>query len=148
MESRFRDFLELTLPGCEHFHWREVLWHHRWKVFVFPDDRQRKNLIDICKRAELVRKILNCPLHVTSALRAGTYNNYINGATYSMHKVGGALDFVPQGFKSIDAMAQARKMIEPHLDSIGIRMERLPRANWIHIDNKDPGPQGNRYFVP
>lgn len=147
MASQFRDFLNLPVPGCEHFFWHEVLLHRQWDVFVFPTDEQRENLIDICKRAELVRKILNCKFKITSGLRAGTYNTVINGATRSMHKIGGALDFVPVDFQTKNRMRMARKMIEPHLNTIGIRMERLD-STWIHIDNKDPGPDGHRYFVP
>jgi len=87
-------------------------------------------------------------MKITSGLRPGNYNNWINGAINSMHKVGGALDFQPETFKTLVSLCHARTMIEEFLDVLGLRMEKLPMSNWIHIDTKDPGPEGRRYFVP
>lgn len=141
-------FLKEKIPGCEHFYWKEVLWLPKWKVFAVPTPLQQRNLITVCKKAEEVRKILCVPLKVTSGLRPGVYNAYINGAVNSMHKIGGALDFQPAGFRSIGAMNEARNLIRPHLDFLDIRMENMSVADWIHIDIKKVSPGGFRFFKP
>ena len=131
----------------EHFRWAEVLWLQQWKVFVYPTKQQAKNLIKICKKLELVRKMFDAPLIITSGLRPGYYNSYIGGAKNSAHREGKAIDFIVKGFDTYSACNQVRNMIKPYLSDWKIRMENYSTSNWIHLDQKHVGP-GGRFFKP
>lgn len=133
------------IPGCKHFRWNEVLWLPQWKIHVFPREDEQENLIRIAQKAELVREIAECPLRVTSGLRPAAYNKQIGGAAFSYHTKGLALDLVPRG--DLHA-SDLRELLVDELESLGIRMERLPKhAPWVHIDLGPVGRTG-RYFWP
>jgi uncharacterized protein YcbK (DUF882 family) len=64
----------------------------------------------------------------------------------SMHLKGRAVDFVVKGMSCDDFK---KKMLdEAKLDEWNLRMEDNGLgANWIHLDDKAPGPSG-RFFKP
>lgn len=136
------DINELV-EGSDHFSWGEVLLCRQWGVHVFPTKIQHENLLKVVAKAELIRDALGLPMVVTSGLRPRVYNRLIGGAKYSAHIEGKALDFVVEGMHA----DMVRASLEPLLSELGIRMEKLPGANWIHIDIKTPGGRG-RYFDP
>lgn len=131
----------------KHFRWNEFLLLRQLDIYVFPNTRQYLNLLLLAKKAEAVRTILGAPMHVTSCLRPGFYNTMVRGSSLSEHRNGAALDFKPVGVHA----DEGRKRLAPYLEKLEIRMERPPddeRHNWIHIDLKNPGKKGNRYFKP
>jgi len=82
---------------------------------------------------------------VTSGWRPEGYNKLIGGALNSAHIEGKACDFVVTGIDCDDV----REQLEPKLTELGIRMEDLPGANWVHIDIRKPlNEDSNRFFKP
>ncbi len=135
------------IPFCEHFYWHEALYCSAWGVFVFPDDKQHYKIKMFALKLEKVRTILNAPMHMTSWLRPTKYNKWpypygINGAKRSHHPTGGAGDFKVAN-KSSD---EVRYILKPYLRKLGLRMENLPGASWVHLDDKKPFVR--RFFIP
>ena len=135
--------LDNNIPECKYFKWSEVLWLPRWKIHVVPRKEQRNNLMMIAKKLDWIRAYFSKPIYVTSGFRPEIYNQVIGGAPSSYHKKGLALYFVVEGLHANDV----RKQLEPLLEHLGIRMEKLRNASWTHIDLGKPGITG-RYFIP
>ena len=132
------------IPGCSNFHWREFLWLPQWKIYVFPDDRQKLNIIEMAQSMEEVRYLMDDrPIKITSGLRPDLYNAKIGGTPYSAHKLGRACDFKVKGVRP----NSVRLVLKEHLEELGLRMENLPDSEWVHMDTKKPGPSG-RFFTP
>ena len=131
------------IPNCEHFYWHEVLWLQGWQIHVYPTDEQANNLVKICIKLDWIRKYFGKPIKVTSGLRPEVYNQLINGAIFSAHKTGQAIDFRVAGM-DCDTV---RASLVPLLTRLGLRMENKPGSNWVHIDNKEVG-RGARFFNP
>ncbi len=136
--------LDDKIPGCEHFKWSEVLYCPQWKVHVYPDRETVLNLILVTSKLDWIRKHFGCPIRVTSGLRPPVYNKLIGGAKKSCHLTGRALDFQVDGYSS----DRVRQILKPLLERLDIRMERMLRSNWIHIDTKVPAKNSDRYFYP
>ena len=135
-----------NIPGCPHFRWTEVLWLPSWGIHVFPKENEFDNLIKTTQKLELIREIIGCPLRITSGLRPAAYNKQIGGAPFSLHQQGLALDFAPRDPQlSAD---DVRLLLVGELESLDVRMERLPRgSHWVHIDLGESKRSG-RYFYP
>lgn len=136
--------LDDNIPGCDHFKWNEVLWLPSWKIYVYPSEVECTNLMKIAVKLDYIRKYLNKPIRVTSGLRPRLYNNHIGGAFNSAHIAGQAIDFKVVGLGA-DAV---RASILPLLSRLEIRMEDLPGANWVHVDDRPVRGRGHRYFKP
>ena len=130
------------IPGCKNFYWREVLFLHGIGACVYVNDATRENLIKVCGKLQEIRDMYGKPIKINSGFRPTKYNRHIGGASRSMHTKGGAIDFKIKGV-SCDVV---RKDLEPRLKELGLRMEDLPKSNWVHIDIKPVGR--NRYFKP
>lgn len=133
--------LDDCVPGSEHFRWREILWLHEWEIYAYPEVEHYGNLLDLCKKLELIRKALSTSLEIVSGYRPVQYNEWIGGATLSQHCLGAAVDFRSPKF-SAEFM---RQRLKPLLDSFHIRMENLPNSSWVHVDIREAGP-GGRFF--
>jgi len=131
-----------------HFSVAEAIYLHRWERLATPEDGLtyaiKDQIILIFTVAEKVRDILGVPLLTVDTYRPKKYNTLIGGAVDSAHVYGMAYDFSPAKMNCDDA----RLILVPRLVSLGIRMEKLKGACWIHIDNRQVPVGGNRYFVP
>ena len=143
-EKHFISFLNSNIGNCKNFLWREALWLPRWKIFVLPDEEVAKNIIEIATKLQIIRDIFSRPIQVTSWFRPPEYNVLIGGASRSAHMAGKAVDFVVRGIPSEDVRNQilALGLLEKH----DLRMEDLPNASWVHIDNNPV--INNRFFKP
>jgi len=139
--------LNELIPGAKYFYWHEMLWLPALKLHAFPTVQQYKNLCRTVEKLELIRDIFKAPLIITSGLRPGAYNAYIGGAPFSAHRDGSAADFQINGFRTQSTCNEAREILRPHLSELGIRLEKLSMADWLHIDLKPPGVTG-RFFKP
>lgn len=63
----------------------------------------------------------------------------------SPHRTGHAIDFHIIGFEGKEKCLQIRNMLLPHLESLGLRMEKMD-GGWIHLD--DLPVVNARYFNP
>jgi hypothetical protein len=79
-----------------------------------------------------------------AAFQAGDYNRFIGGATLSYHRLGMAVDFVVKNVSCDDIRTS---LIEYGLETLDIRIEDMPKTNWVHIDRGNPAAHGgNRAF--
>lgn len=138
------DFLNETIPGCRNFKWGEALYLPTWNVHVLPNKAVLEIIKNFAPKVQCVRNLLGLPMLVTSWYRPDRYNRIIGGADQSWHVTGGALDF---RCPSVSA-DELRVKLKPYLEEYELRMENLPGSNWVHIDDKDPGDTGNRFFRP
>lgn len=134
--------LDDLVSGSDNFRWRELLWLHEWEIYAYPAVEHYGNLLDLCRKLELIRKALSTPLTIVSGYRPAHYNEWIGGAKESQHCLGAAADFQSPKF-SADFM---RTRLKPMLDSFHIRMENAPNTNWVHIDLREP-LLGGRFFA-
>jgi len=72
------------------------------------------------------------------------YNALVKGAPSSMHKKGLAVDFSVVGMSCDDV----RVLLSMKLKELGIRMERNPGSNWVHVDLRPVVNDADRYFHP
>lgn len=135
-------FLDTNIPGCTNFKWGEALYLPQWEIHAYPPDEIIDNILAFAPKAQKVRNFLDEPMVATSWWRPKLYNKEIKGSKKSWHMTGGALDF--RGTKSTPD--EIREKLEPKLEEFGLRMEKLPGASWVHIDDKEPG--NARYFIP
>jgi len=142
MNQFHNDFLDEQLPGCKNFTWREALYCPQWNIYAVPTDEVIKRITTFAPRVQAVRDFLGLPMLVVNWWRPPRYNKLIGGADFSQHMDGGAIDFRCPG---IDG-DQLRIKLRPKLEELGLRMEDLPGASWVHIDDKEPG--NKRFFMP
>lgn len=135
--------LSMPIADCRHFRWKEALKCHQWNTYIYPAETQVNNIVRIARKLERIRDILGVPLHITSWYRPAHYNKKIGGSPNSYHITGAAVDFVPIHGMTV---SEAKELIFPHLEELGIRMEKHS-GGWIHIDLGMPGKSG-RYFKP
>jgi hypothetical protein len=116
------------------------------------DDTVKANLVAMFALMDQVRDLIGQPIHVHVAYRPEAYNKLIGGAPDSAHKAlnGAAVDWDANvGLSTTGANCdQLRVILEPKLESMGLRMERRPGSNWVHLDNRALLPGGNRFFWP
>lgn len=137
------DIQEL-IPGAKHFRWYEALWLPMWSIYCFPSKEQFDNIREVAVTLDRIRALLGDePLKINSWLRPEMYNKIIGGATHSMHKLGGAVDFTHPHLSCDDV----RRLLLPSLDTFKIRMEDKPGSSWVHIDTRQPSGSG-RFFRP
>jgi hypothetical protein len=78
------------------------------------------------------------------AFEARDYNAFVGGAKASAHLSGMAVDFVAKGMSCDEVRAKLLNKLE----EFQIRVEDLPKSNWVHADIKVPPPGGKRFFKP
>jgi hypothetical protein len=80
---------------------------------------------------EEIRTILGCAINVHCMFRSQDYNSQVVKAIPDdVHAQFLACDFDTNGNHTID---EIHAILEPHLESLGIRMERNT-PGWCHID--------------
>lgn len=139
----------------KYFTWKEALTLPQWTTQHIPTVEERSNIQRTALVMDKIRDLLGKPIRVGCWIRpllnhpghpqhGEDYNEHVDGARKSAHKVGLAVDFSVKGM-SCDAI---REILEPKLKSLGIRMEKLPGSCWVHIDLKPAADERFRYFKP
>lgn len=144
-------------PSCkitDHFTVHDACYLPSWGVLHSPSTSEIDNLLKIFQKMEQIRSFLgDKAINVHCAIRpilnapgnshnGECYNDFVEGASQSAHKIGLAVDFDVVGL-SCD---EVRAKLMCKLAEFNIRMENKPLSNWVHCDNAPPKP--NRYFVP
>jgi len=135
--------LNKLIPGTTNFYYREFLWLPQWRIHVYPTHTQYLNIIATGQALQEIRDYLKKPMTITSGLRPKIYNHVIKGAILSTHMSGMAADFMVKGIKS----DRVRTLLLPVLSDFNIRMEDKSTPH-VHIDTRDTGISGKRYFKP
>lgn len=132
--------------NSKYFTWKEMTYLPQWKRQATDEELTpeiKENLTKLMQKMDLVREYFGAPIIVHVAFRTPEYNKLVKGAKNSTHLYGMACDFHIKGY-TCDA-ARARIIKDNRLEEWGMRMEKLPGSNWIHLDYRAPGPSG-RYF--
>ena len=128
-----------------HFSWKEALYLPSWSRMADASDGLNQEVEDNLKKVfavlEEIRATYDKSIIVHCAYRPSAYNVQIGGALRSAHTEGKAIDFHVDG---VDCDT-VRAKLEPQLDKLGIRMEKLNHSMWVHIDIRQSQP---RYFIP
>lgn len=138
--------LNHSVPGCDHFKWREVLFLPRWDIYAIPKyDYIVENLTKVTFALDKIRKKLGKSITVTSGYRPEAYNEKIGGAIRSAHMDGMALDFLVNDMDS----NKVRDFLKHKLIDFNIRMEKLDTVH-VHIDTRCEPDDTNekRFFMP
>lgn len=133
-------------PRCKiskYFSVKDSCYLNSWGVLHKPSDQEKENILKMAIIMDKVRDSFNSPIVVSCWIRpilnnrkskhhGQDYNLAIHGALHSAHKDGRAVDFVIYGENS----DKIRQMILDRglLEDLSIRLEDLPKANWIHLD--------------
>ena len=141
----FYSQLQEKIPGTDIL-WHSALYLPRWDIYAIPTFSQEEEIIktarclsSFCKDKDI--DIKNVIFH--SFLRPQVYNDIIGGSKMSGHITGHAVDFSVRGVPCDNI----RAILVPELEARGLRCEKKPGSNWVHVDTKEPGPSG-RYFKP
>jgi len=129
-----------SIPGARKFTWAEALFLRKWAFHAYPADDVVENIIKIALVLQMIRNFYDKRIYVHSWYRPDAYNQFVHGAPFSAHRSGLAVDFHVDGYTCKDV----RSYLEPRLEQFGIRMEDKT-MNWVHIDARDPGPQGRLF---
>ena len=143
-----------SCPVSKYFTVKDMTWLPSWSCYHNPTNDERVNLMNLALKMDLVREILNKPIHTHVTIRpisvncpgsphhGGNYNAAIGStALKSAHISGLAMDF--DVGENCD---QTRATLEPHLEKLGMRLERNPGSSWVHLDLAPVPPGGHRYF--
>lgn len=130
----------------KHFTVKECIWLPQWNRLANAsdglDDTVKGNLIKLCTTMDKVRELIDRPFNVHCMYRPEAYNKLVGGAVKSAHKFGRGIDFHISRCSCDDG----RAILEKHLEKFGLRMEKNPGSNWIHLDDMEVLPGKNRYF--
>ena len=136
------NILKTPIADAPDFTWGEALYLPAWGVHVFPSKTALLGITAFAPKVQKVRRYLNRPMKIINWWRPEVYNQQIKGAKRSQHLSATAIDFVCYNINA-DTI---RGWLEPKLEEFGLRMEKLPGSNWVHID---AGPVTHkRYFTP
>lgn len=141
--------LDDKIPGCEYFKWREALWLPQWNREANESDGLNDEILEnikvTAKWMDEIRKYFGKPIKIHCWFRPAKYNALVGGGKTSQHLIGKAVDFHVSGMTCDDVR---KALIDANmLEDLGLRMEDLPGSNWVHLDDRAPGPSG-RFFKP
>lgn len=115
-------------------------------------DHVKEQIVRLGDKLDLVHEFIGLPMIVHSWYRPFDLNKLVGGSKGSKHMCLGdysAIDFHchVQGTKSNEEACDIlRASLEPKLEEWGLRMEKLPGADWIHLDSAEV--VFLRYFRP
>jgi uncharacterized protein YcbK (DUF882 family) len=96
-----------------------------------PSGEVLKNLTELAKNLEVLRKHLGQPIRVTSGFRSREHNKKIGGATNSFHVLGMAADIQVAKIKPEDVAKAIELLIkEGKMKEGGLGIYRT----WVHYD--------------
>ena len=139
----------------KHFKVVEALYLPKWQCFHIPTDVEKQEILAFAQKMELIREFLKLPIDIHCWLRPTALNNpssphhgqdynaLVGGATKSAHRLGRAADW--DCGESCDV---TRAKLAHLLETYGVRMEKTPGTNWVHIDDMPVPAGGRRYFTP
>lgn len=137
-------------PNCRVSDWftvKECLWLPTWGRLANENDglndSVKNSLYALCSKLDHIREFFLCPMIVDCMYRPPSYSKLVGGFETDVHTMGEAADFKVGGIYTEDA----KKLLEPSLEALGVRMEDNPGSDYIHIDIHSPGLTG-RYFKP
>lgn len=143
-------------PVSKYFTVGELTFLPSWQCYHTPSDEEKANLTKLALKMDQVREILGKPIKVHVAIRPTSvncpssphhgqnYNKAIGSvALHSAHISGLAMDF--DAGENCDT---TRVTLEPLLEQLGMRCEKAPGTNWVHLDLAPVPTGGNRYFKP
>jgi hypothetical protein len=97
-----------------------------------PSQSVKNNLITLATNLELVRSLLNSPLHISSGYRCFALNKAIGGSDNSAHVEGYAADFTCSAFGTPKDIVNAIKKSNIQLDQC------IEEGTWVHISFAPP----------
>ena len=80
--------------------------------------------------AEKVRKIIGCPMIITSGFRCEQLNKKLGGSPTSKHRFCEAIDFIPKTISAFEAFA---KILVSDLEYHEVILEKRGNGHLIHI---------------
>jgi uncharacterized protein YcbK (DUF882 family) len=96
-----------------------------------PTGEVLKNLTELAKNLEVLRKHIGQPIRVTSGFRSKEYNRKVKGATNSFHVLGMAADIQVAKIKPEDVAKAIELLIaEGKMKEGGLGIYRT----WVHYD--------------
>ena len=142
------DWTNPSVKVSSHFSVRECLWLPSWGRMANEsdglNDEVKNNLIELCAKMDIVREFLGVSINIHVTYRPEAYNKQIGGASHSKHFIGSAMDWDASGMNCDDVRAR----LEPMLEQLDMRMEKLPQSGWVHLDTGNVPSGGHRYFIP
>lgn len=107
-----------------------------------PTDKVLKNLTELAKNLEVLRKHLGQPIRITSGFRSKEHNIKIGGATNSYHVLGMAADLQVDKMKPEDVAKAIELLIKDgKMKQGGLGIYRT----WIHYDTYFDGKTPRRW---
>lgn len=129
-----------------HFSVKDMCFLHQWgRLATTAEGMDIVKLTTLANKMEEVRTILgNIPMNSHCGYRSPAYNKLIGANEDDPHSRSEAMDFDCLPALSCD---EVKLILEPHLESLGIRMEKNgDGATWVHLDLCPV--IHNRYFLP
>lgn len=131
MIPAFNELKTTLIPGSTHFTWHEALWLDSIKSYAVPTTEQETEIIQLARILDRVRDLFKQPIHVNSWLRPSEYNKKIvQGAVFSRHISGSAVDFTVQGLNADYVRSQLK--LRTDITS-GCSFET--DVSWVHMQN-------------
>ena len=159
-EELSMDNIDWTNPACKiskYFTVKEALWLNKWNRMANEqdglNDTVKANLLSLFKKMDIIRDYIAKPIIVHVTYRPKEYNKLIGGATHSAHLEGLACDFssdiTGDHVRNGQDCDKIKEMLIPCLEQWGLRLEDNGKGSgWCHVDLKEPGASGSRYFKP
>jgi uncharacterized protein YcbK (DUF882 family) len=145
--------VDWTNPDCKvskYFTVKEMIYLPTWKRMANEtdglNDQIKENLINLAMDMDIVRDYFDKPINVHVTYRPLEYNKAIGGALHSAHSEGEAMDFDIVGMTCDEVREEL--VSKNLLDKWGMRCEKAPGSNCVHLDYRQLAAGGNRYFIP
>lgn len=143
------NWLDIKSKINPYFTVKEAIWLPSWSRIANEgdglNDEVKANLETLFNKLQVIREFINKPFNVHVTYRPTEYNALIGGAKNSTHVYGMACDF---SVNNLDCDSLRQLIIDnKFLETLFLRMEDLPKSNWVHLDIREPGPAG-RFFKP
>ncbi len=134
---------------------REALWLPSWEILHVPSEEEKKQILLVAEKMDLIREELSNPIIVHCWIRPKcanapgskwdrrNYNAFVGGSPGSAHIEGKAVDFHVARM----TCGEVRQILQSRLNDLKIRMENI-EGNWVHVDIRDPLPRRSRFFKP
>ena len=107
----------------------------------------KPQLQKLAEYAEEIRKIIGCPMVVTSAFRGEGLNKKLGGSPTSKHRFGEAIDFIPKTKSAKEAFTE---ILVSNIEYHEVILEKRGNGHLIHIAmgskrKKLYSPEGGKY---